>query len=119
MAARPNFPPAYSTGMPPSGAYQNQAMAQRMMRSVRFINVAMLRHQSCSIFILVSKAYPGRGHANVGQRFQGIYQGRVTDLAKKKVADSKAKLRPKPKRLGDKMLSQRVCYKIICTSLHL
>ena len=97
MAARPNFPPAYSTGMPPSGAYQNQAMAQRMMRS----------------------AYPGRGHANVGQRFQGIYQGRVTDLAKKKVADSKAKLRPKPKRLGDKMLSQRVCYKIICTSLHL
>ena len=43
-----------------------------------------------------------------GQRFQGIYQGRVTDLAKKKVADSKAKLRPKPKRLGDKMLSQRI-----------
>jgi SWI/SNF-related matrix-associated actin-dependent regulator of chromatin subfamily D len=54
------------------------------------------------------QGYPGRGsQGSSGPRFSGGVH-RATDLAKKRVADAKTRMKQKSRRLGDRVLSQRI-----------
>lgn len=63
---------------------------------------------SLTVLSVVLQSYAARPGGS-GSRFSGgVYQGRATDLARKRVADAKTRMKQKQRRMGDKILSQRV-----------
>lgn len=115
MASRaPYIQQAYPASMGATSAYQS-SMAQRMSKMVCYLEISIvcaLLSPECwmvlYLFSTIPQSYAARPGGS-GSRFSGgVYQGRATDLARKRVADAKTRMKQKQKRMGDKILSQRV-----------
>ena len=115
MATRPHYQaPGYMPQSMSSGGTYPTSLAQRMMKLVtlRIFDVFWMTSVVESFYMILvlflSQGYPGRGsQGSGGPRFSGGVH-RATELAKKRIADAKTRMKQKSRRLGDRVLSQRV-----------